>query len=172
MPHPSSVSNKSFAQTLSEQVLPVKKEMEEIRITSSPSFSALLRDISQKHKQVLFNTTLKALDVGFELVLLSNRGIFPLCTTFCLASTKLTLWTPKMLIASFPPSTHVGGEKDGQGSWSGAVGKSKAPIRTQKKKSNSFSNSHLPHNYLHKFCFAEWDHNPALPSFVMCEDLV
>lgn len=159
MPHPSSVSNKSFAQTLSEQVLPVKKEMEEIRITSSPSFSALLRDISQKHKQVLFNTTLKALDVGFELVLLSNRGIFPLCTTFCLASTKLTLWTPKMLIASFPP--HPNGspmlverkmDKDHDlVLWE----KAKHQLGPKKKKSNSFSNSHLPHNYLHKFCFAE-----------------
>lgn len=53
--------------------------MGEICITSSPSFSAVLRDTSQKH---LFNMTLKALAAGLELVLLSDRGIFPLCTTF------------------------------------------------------------------------------------------
>lgn len=57
--------------------------------------------------------TLKALAAGLELVLPSDRGIFPLCTTFLFellrkltTGTKLTLCTPEMLT---PPSPHPSG---------------------------------------------------------------
>lgn len=76
-----------------------------------------------------------------------------------------------MLLSSFPPPKWklcAAGQKDRQQDhdvepWE------KAKSQLWLKKKCSFSNSHLPHNYLHEFCFAEWDQNQIFPSFLTCE---
>lgn len=64
-----------------------------------------------------------------------------------------------MLIFPFPSNKGklcVAGQKDRQQDhdvepWE----KGKSQLGLKKKKKGIFSNSHLPHNYLHEFCFAE-----------------
>lgn len=175
-PHPSSQTGCVHKAYLSVQCW-WRRRLERSVSLPHHHFLLVLRDTSQTHQ---YKMTLKALDTGLELTLLSGRGIFLLCTTFSLSCWEISLvpsqkWLCELLKCWSSPSHHPSGrsmlverqtDKD-HDLW----GKAKHQSGAETPNTNKPLKFSPSHNYLHKFWFAGWTQNLALPCFVMCKDL-